>query len=122
MTFLNLALFWYSQGSWRRSYILKTNAIQIGYILGLGIEKPGKENSLEFERRRRRFWACHLISCHSSESLYTAEPSETTLKLTLPWTEGDFDVGISTRPQVSLGSGKSNGGAYCELIKVMTLW
>ena len=145
VTFLNLTLFWYSQGSWRRSYIHKGsrlffslfvnsegykcvlssisgNAVQTAYILGLGNENRGSETSLQAEARRRRFWACYLMNCHTAESVFMHEPSESTINLPLPWPEQDFEAGCLRCDVICLGSNQSNNGIYCELIKAMTFW
>lgn len=79
------------------------------------------DKSLESEIHRRRFWACYLLDCHGSEKLFTSSAIETAQKLTLPSREEDFEAGLSG-PPVSLSSGQSNGGLYCELIKAMSLW
>lgn len=142
VTFINLALLFYSRGLWRRSYIhkgiillvlrapeltapnLAGNATLLAQTLGLGSDPPGKEDLWESEVRRRRFWASYLIEGHSSEpaSMIVRQPSESTLKLTLPWREEDFEVGIPSQPRACLDSGQSNGGLFCELIKAMTIW
>ncbi|KAH7370243.1 hypothetical protein BKA65DRAFT_13263 [Rhexocercosporidium sp. MPI-PUGE-AT-0058] len=120
--FMNLGLFWYSQGSWRRSNIHYGNAIQLALVLGLGVERVGKENFLESEIRRRRFWACYLMNCHAPQSMSVQDTSETTLKLTLPWGENDFEAGFYAGAMASLDSGQSNYGLFSELIRVMTYW
>ncbi|OBT75851.1 hypothetical protein VF21_04434 [Pseudogymnoascus sp. 05NY08] len=122
VAFINLGLFWYSQGSWRRSYIHKGNALQLARLLGFGIEKPDKESPLESEIQRRRFWACYLMNCHASESVSVPEASETTRKLRLPWRDEDFEAGFCAEPGVSLDSGQSNEGIFCETVKAMTYW
>ncbi|KIX09067.1 uncharacterized protein Z518_00145 [Rhinocladiella mackenziei CBS 650.93] len=122
VTFMNLALFWYSQGLWRRSYIHKGNGTQTAYLLGFGTERPNADDSWESEVCRRRFWSCYLMHCHASESLFALEAGETVLKLALPWREEDFDAGIPTRPKATLDSGPSNGGIFCELVKALTFW
>ncbi|KAH7011168.1 hypothetical protein EDB80DRAFT_711345 [Ilyonectria destructans] len=122
VTFSNLALFWHSQGSWRISQLHKGNAYQLLYIIGLGSKVPSTESSLESEIRRRRFWACYLMHCYSSERLTLFEPIANMENLPLPWTEEDFQAGISRCPSVSLKSGQSNGGIFGELIKGLTFW
>ncbi|KFZ17772.1 hypothetical protein V501_01572 [Pseudogymnoascus sp. VKM F-4519 (FW-2642)] len=122
VAFINLALFWYSQGSWRRSYIHKGNALQLAHLLGFGTERPDKEGSLESEIQRRRFWACYLMNCHAPESMSVPEISKTAQKLRLPWRDEDFEAGFCAEPGVSLDSGQSNGGIFSELVKAMTYW
>lgn len=141
VTFINLALLYYSQGIWHRSFIHKGNAFFVFRTcfadviltgnatllaegLGLGSERTGKEDLMESESRRRLYWACYLINCHAAEpsGIITAEPSDSTVNLSLPWREEDFERGIPSQPQASLMSDQSNGSLFCELIKAMTIW
>ncbi|KAJ9609082.1 hypothetical protein H2200_006853 [Cladophialophora chaetospira] len=122
-TFLNLAMFWYSQGVWSRCFTHKGNAGQILHILSSGNDRPGKEDLWVSERARRRFWAWYLMSCHAPESaIMVAERPDNINTLTLPWHEQDFERSTPTQPRLSLSSGKSNGGLYCEVIRAMTHW
>lgn len=98
------------------------NAAQVAHLLGFASDKPGQEDLWESEVGRRRFWACYLMGCHASEGLSVIEGGETTLRLTLPWREEDFEAGTPSKPRSSIASGQSNGGLFCELIKAMTLW
>ncbi|OBT83774.1 hypothetical protein VE02_07461 [Pseudogymnoascus sp. 03VT05] len=122
VAFINLGLFWYSQGSWRRSYIHKGNALQLANLLGFGIERPDKESALESEIQRRRLWACYLMNCHAPGSVSVPEVSETAQKLRLPWRDEDFEAGFCAEPGVSLDSGLSKEGIFCETVKAMTYW
>lgn len=139
VTFWNLSFFWHSQGSWRRSYIHRGevaitlqravdvnwsqgNSAQAAHVLGLGFERPGTEDSWTLESRRRRFWACYLLHCYASEPFPQPEPGGNIQEVTLPWREEEYDIGVSRHPRVSLASGQSNGGIYCEFVKAWTLW
>jgi hypothetical protein len=141
VTFCNLALFWFSQGSWRIAYLHKGiyfeespnvperssysmlgNACQLLYIIGRGPQPQVSESSLESEIRRRRFWACYLIHCHNAESLSGFQPIADIVDLPLPWHEDEFDSGVSKTPSASMKSAQSNGGIFSELIKILTLW
>lgn len=135
-----LALFFYCQGLWRRSFIhqgesphmvratyanifvLTGNACVAAHVLGLSVDTPGKERLWVSEVRRRRYWACYLTNCHASESVLMPDRDENAKKLTLPWTEHDFERGNSAKATINLVSNQSNGGLFCELIKIMTLW
>ncbi|KAJ9604684.1 hypothetical protein H2200_010798 [Cladophialophora chaetospira] len=139
VTFMNLALYWYSQGAWRRCAIhkgfnyfsvghmpdiltgLPGNAAQISHLLGLGTEKVGAEDSFALEVRRRRFWACYLMHCHAIHTCFNVGVGDK-IGLTLPWPEDDYDVGLPSQPRVSLRSQGSNGGIFCELVKALTFW
>ncbi|KAH8697046.1 hypothetical protein BGW36DRAFT_160144 [Talaromyces proteolyticus] len=122
VTFWNLFFFWHSQGSWRKSYIYRGNAAQVAHVLGLGIERPGMMDSVNSELRRRRFWACYLMHCYASEPFSQPEPGGNIRKLSLPWREEDFEIGVLTHRRVCLESDQTNGGIYCELVHAWTLW
>ena len=140
--FMNLALFWYSQGMWRKSNMLrcnhlipaliyfrllitdyrdKGNGAQTAHLLGLSIEQPGKVESLRAELSRRRFWACYLMEAHSSDTIFTRTPSEIVSNLTLPCRDEDYNAGCP-RDRTCLGAFRSNGSAYGELVNAMTMW
>jgi hypothetical protein len=140
VTFMNLALFWYSQGSWRRSAIhkggrwrpvfhrsaelttLSGNAAQISHLLGLASEKPGVADTFELEGRRRRFWACYFMHCHAIEMGFSFGTGNDNLRVTLPWREDDYEAGLPSHPRVCLSSREGNGGIFCELAKALTFW
>ncbi|KAK5061460.1 hypothetical protein LTR84_008003 [Exophiala bonariae] len=122
VTFSILALFWYSQGSWRLCYLHKGNAYGLLHIRGLGSAKLHTQNSLESEIRRRRLWACYLAHCTLGENLSLFEPVADITRLPLPWPEADFEAGVSRGAPVCLASGGSGGGIYAEMVKAMTLW
>ncbi|KEF54552.1 uncharacterized protein A1O9_08994 [Exophiala aquamarina CBS 119918] len=124
VTLLNLALFWYSRGEWRRCYVLKGSSKLPLEDLGpdrLGSEKYRTGTGLDSEILRRRFWAHYLMNCHSAESATADRPSERTLKLPLPWPEEDFVAGIADVTPIFLECGFSNGSLYAELSRSLTL-
>lgn len=141
VTFMNLALFYYSQGMWRRAYIHKGtviqaqyihtwgitdpvsvvgNAIQLAYLLGLGQDRL--EDNWETEIRRRRFWACYLMTCQTAEPLTIVDIGGKASELTLPWQDDDFSLRTPSTPRVTLDSDEGNGGIYCELARIFTIW
>lgn len=140
VTFVNLSVFWHSQGSWRTFYLYKGagriltrtkaatnglhytgNALNLLVILGLVPGSQPIEDPWVAEVRRRRLWACYLTYCHNSESL-SRFPVAGMEDLELPWPEADFDSKISQRPGVTLRSGGCSGGIYSRMIRAMTLW
>lgn len=62
------------------------------------------------------------MHCQMGEHLSFFEPIADIPKLSLPWVEVDFDVGIPHGPPVCLESDGGNGGIYAELVKAVTLW
>jgi hypothetical protein len=94
--------------------------MQTAYILGLGHDRP--DDSLKSELRRRRFWACYLVNCQSSESMAVVDTCGDIPKLSLPWRDEDFDMETPSTPRVTLDSDQNNGGLFCELARVMAIW
>lgn len=103
-------------------FVCSGNGAQVAHLLGMGSERANSRDSWESELRRRRFWACYLMQCHAVESLFVSQIAETTVQLTLPWREDDFERGTPTAPRTCLESGESNGGIFSELIKALTFW
>ncbi|KAF4448234.1 hypothetical protein F53441_8341 [Fusarium austroafricanum] len=109
VTFCNLSLFWHSQG----------NACQLLHIIGTG---PRNSTSLEAEIRRRRFWACYLFHCFSSEKLFRFEAIADIEALSLPWPEEEFATGVSPSSIASIGNKVNSGSVFAELIRGLHLW
>lgn len=133
VTHCNLSLFWHSQGSWRISYlhkgnsptktsthllILSGNACQLLHIIGPGSNTP----TLESEIRRRRFWACYLMHCFSSEKLFRFEAIADFENLPLPWSEDSFEAGIPPDKVATIENGVDTGSVFAELIRGLHLW
>ncbi|KAI3316836.1 hypothetical protein HD806DRAFT_541813 [Xylariaceae sp. AK1471] len=123
VTFLNLALFWHSIGSYTKAYFLKGNAFLVQDLLGLGPKSLQTGNLLECEIRRRRFWACYVMHCHTEPGkVLQFGPKGDILTLPLPWSDRDFDAGVSQHPQISLSSEESDGSVFAVLIKATSFW
>ncbi|KAI0487018.1 hypothetical protein F4859DRAFT_324250 [Xylaria cf. heliscus] len=122
VTYMNLALFWHSQGAWRRAYLYKGHAFLLLDLLGLGPKSVHAENSLQSEIRRRHFWACYVMHCHTSEKGAQFKLEGDASKLPLPWPDENFDAGLAEPSQMSLDSEESNGSVFAELIKATTIW
>ncbi|KAL1961575.1 hypothetical protein VTN77DRAFT_1427 [Rasamsonia byssochlamydoides] len=122
ITLVNLSLYWYSQGEWRKSTVMKGNATTISHILGLHGEYKKATNDFESERRRRLYWACYLHSKFASDDLFTnPAASEAENNLFLPSRDEDYERKRCSEP-VTVRSGRSNGSIYGELVKGMRLW
>ena len=80
------------------------------------------DDSLAAEIRRRRFWACYLMHCHTSEKLLLVEQVADVPSVPLPWPEEDFESKASNCPEVTLISSEGNGGVYSNLIGALTIW
>lgn len=91
-------------------------------LLGLGPKSLHTENSLQSEIRRRHFWACYIMHCHTSEKGAQFKLEDASAALSLPWTDEDFDAGLAGHPRVSLESEDSNGSVFAELVKATTIW
>lgn len=88
----------------------------------MGYYKSGTEDSWATEKDRRRFWACYLMNCHTSDPMSLGTSASKIKDFTLPWREEDFDMGLLQSPTTTLASGQSNGDIFGELIKALTLW
>ena len=86
------------------------------------MENPRTKDTLDVELGRRRFWAPYLMYCYYSDSFPEPRIGGNIRELALPWSEEDFEVGLSSGPKICLESGISNGGIYCELIKALIFW
>ncbi|KAI1815135.1 hypothetical protein GGS20DRAFT_361908 [Poronia punctata] len=124
VTCLNLAIFWHSIGSWRRGYLYRGTAFLLPDILGFGPNKTA--NSLESEIRRRRFWACYIMHAHTGGGNTQFEAKGDVLTLPLPWSDEDFEAGISRRPRhISLSSEEiddHDSSLFAVFIKATTFW
>ncbi|CAG7557895.1 unnamed protein product [Fusarium equiseti] len=118
VTHCNLSLFWHSQGSWRISYLHKGNACQLLHIIGTG----SNSLTLESEIRRRRFWACYLMHCFSSEKLFRFEAIADVGNLPLPWPEDSFEAGVAPDGVATIDNGVDTGSVFAELIRGLHLW
>ncbi|QKX61162.1 uncharacterized protein TRUGW13939_08309 [Talaromyces rugulosus] len=121
VAFLNLALFWYSNGWFQRSNMHSSCASNTAWSLGVPINEQGNEGPLESEMRRRRFWACYLLCSFQWDSLFPKIPTDTMLNMRLPCSEYGF-VLENPEPGVSLKSTESTKSIFAELIRVIALW
>ncbi|KAK6366036.1 uncharacterized protein PV06_04489 [Exophiala oligosperma] len=121
VVFLNLSLFWYSMGEYRRAAMQSGIASTTAWTIGIPFARQEGVDSLEAEIRRRRFWACYLLNTFLHDSLFPKVPTEAMLRTSLPCWQEDFDTG---RPQggVTLKSSQSSQSIYAELIRAMSLW
>ncbi|KAI0554749.1 hypothetical protein F4679DRAFT_524756 [Xylaria curta] len=122
VTYMNLALLWHSLGEWKKAYLYKGHAFLLLDLLGLGPKSLLTQNSLQSEIRRRHFWACYIMHCHTSEKGAQFKLEGETSKLPLPWPDEDFDDGLARHPQVSLDSEERHGSIYAEFIKATAIW
>ncbi|RFN45506.1 hypothetical protein FIE12Z_10269 [Fusarium flagelliforme] len=113
VTHCNISLFWHNQGSWRIR-----NACQLLHIIGTGSSTA----SLKSEIRRRRFWACYLMHCFSSEKLFRFEAIADVESLPLPWPENSFEAGLPPDEVATIGNGVDTGSIFAELIRGLHLW
>ncbi|KAI0195222.1 hypothetical protein EV127DRAFT_332779 [Xylaria flabelliformis] len=122
VTHMNLGLLWHSLGAWTRSYLYKGHAFLLLDLLGLGPKSVLTENSLQSEIRRRHFWACYIMHCHTSEKGAQFKLEGETSTLPLPWPDEDFDAGLARHPQISLDSEERHGSIFAEFIKATAIW
>jgi hypothetical protein len=139
VTFVNLTLFWYAQGSWRRSFMFKgklqhmhscsllTDSVvglsaSVAHLFAMGRDRASDIDTLEAEIRRRRFWACYLVHCHTAESNPGMVLDGVIENLSLPWSQDDFNIGRSMCSKTTLKTSESTGGIFCEVVKGLSFW
>ncbi|KAK5996298.1 hypothetical protein PT974_03053 [Cladobotryum mycophilum] len=122
VVFLNLSLFWYSVGQFQRSGML-SGTMRRQHCLDSGAppDSHGKQNPLELEIRRRRFWGCYLFCGFHAGSLFPKIPTDDMLNARLPCSEAEFALG-KPHATISLRSGESTQSIYGELVRAMALW
>ncbi|KAJ9615186.1 hypothetical protein H2200_001260 [Cladophialophora chaetospira] len=114
-----------SSTEWARMvFVLQDcNATQLLYVTGISTGSSlGGENTFAAELRRRRFWACYLVHCHTTEKQALFEPIGDIKQVPLPWPEDDFQNLACTNAHTYLEAKQANGGVFAELIRIMTLW
>ncbi|KIV98001.1 hypothetical protein PV10_01695 [Exophiala mesophila] len=119
VTFINLALYWYSEGEWRKAFIYKWNGIQIAYVLGVPAPSPhGTTSSLRTEVTRRRFWACACIMLFGSKADFVVSTlSDSLTKVPLPCPESRFGKDTLSPPTES-----GHNTIFAALIHILMLW
>ncbi|KIW34670.1 uncharacterized protein PV07_01437 [Cladophialophora immunda] len=121
VTYINLALYWYSEGAWRKSFIYKWNGVQIAYVLGIpaGRQEPNAK-PLDVEVRRRRFWACACMMLFGSKADFAMNNfSQAAARLRTPCPESQFQAMGKTNASVVRSSEPS---IYAVLIDILMIW
>lgn len=143
VTFINLALFWYSEGEWRRSAVYQCKSLQPGYGLAMGdadnnppytangvliarlLKRPDPRQelpeTLQLETQRRRLWACFLIKSFCSECQPEWDSFEVGRQPRLPCTEENY-TGITGNSNLPTTNDFRNASEFGELVNIMTLW
>ncbi|KNG83811.1 hypothetical protein ANOM_008001, partial [Aspergillus nomiae NRRL 13137] len=131
VVFLNLALFWYSHGQFRRSNMLTACtrlfnsqlgcASNTAWVLGVPPDEKSNGSSLDSEMQRRRFWACYLQCSFQADTLFPKIPTEGMLNIRLPCSESEFQLG-NPQSSITLKDVESTQSIYAELIRAMALW
>lgn len=123
VSFINLGLFWYSQGDWRRSIIYEGYASLNARLLRLSNAEDGAARfSLAAETRRRRFWASFLINQLVSEPLYPKIMSSQISDVLLPVPEDDFEKRVIPPEASTLATRARTSSIFAELISILSLW
>ncbi|KIH87586.1 hypothetical protein SPBR_05175 [Sporothrix brasiliensis 5110] len=124
VTFINLSLYWYSVGEWRRCYLLKWNAILISYNLNItsaarddAARDEAQPAMLAVEMSRRRFWSSYLsMNFGSRVEFSTGNYSTAFAKVPLPCADAFFASGMKDLDK------KGDGSVFAELVRGLTLW
>ncbi|KAK3650409.1 hypothetical protein LTR56_006388 [Elasticomyces elasticus] len=124
VTFLNLSMYWYSQGSWKISSLHRANGFHSLWINGAGDVQQQQQQvqSWEAEAQRRRFWAWYIMHCHDGERSTDVEPVADIQSLPLPWCEEDFVAGTLRAPAVDLTCAEGSTSLFAGLVKIATMW
>ncbi|KAK4501127.1 hypothetical protein PRZ48_006933 [Zasmidium cellare] len=118
-----LALFWFTQGSWRIAMLYKANAFALYQALGVKKNALPGESALQAELRRRRFWACFLLECHSMCELPAVRGITDPYTIPLPWPGSALNAGYSPDPPLYLKSSQDRlGSLYAHFIRGMHIW
>jgi hypothetical protein len=94
----------------------------IAHLFAMGRDRMSDIDTLEAEIKRRRFWACYLVHCQTAESDPGMVLNGVIENLSLPWPQEDFNIGRSLHQKVTLRTGGSTGGVFCEVVKGLSFW
>ncbi|KND93906.1 putative transcriptional regulatory protein, partial [Tolypocladium ophioglossoides CBS 100239] len=123
VTFLNLTLFWYSQGQWQRMVVYEGNATCTSYVLGLGASEPITHcDSFTAELSRRRFWACFLINQFTNGAGCLGMSLENFKGVPFPCHERDFELGAVRDRYADIPEQERSNSYFAELIRLGSLW
>ncbi|KAF2102508.1 hypothetical protein NA57DRAFT_52077 [Rhizodiscina lignyota] len=122
VTFINVALYWYSEGKWRKCYIYKWNGVEIAYVLGIPSRRRETAETLGTELSRRRFWACFCIMSFGAKPLFLANNSLDLLEnVPLPCSDQGYENGTSTN-ETERTAALGDDSVYADLIRALALW
>ncbi|KAJ3490811.1 hypothetical protein NLG97_g5712 [Lecanicillium saksenae] len=122
VTLVNLTLFWYEEGQWRKSCIYQGNAILIAQVaLSPNALEKGLRGPFQDEMQRRRLWACYLMTSYSSETYLQKWTFQLVKNLGLPCREEEFSPDMA-RTAAPIGIEGQNVGLAGELIRIICLW
>lgn len=126
VTFLNLTLFWYSQGQWQRMIVYEGNAACTSRVLGLGTSQSLAQNpSFSAELSRRRFWACFLINQFGNEAARCPKMNLADFEgIMLPCNEEDFEQEKFPPRHMHPGNREHQHreSYFAELIRLVSIW
>ncbi|KAF2163128.1 hypothetical protein M409DRAFT_57795 [Zasmidium cellare ATCC 36951] len=118
-----LTIFWASQGQWRRAVLHKLAAFAQIHVIGLHPKCSSQEQQWQAELRRRRFWACYCMDCHSSLDLHLTHSLSDPSSVPLPWPESNFNAEKMPSSNVMLHYDPSQPcGIYAAAMQALNLW
>ncbi|KAF5585435.1 hypothetical protein FPCIR_8311 [Fusarium pseudocircinatum] len=112
VTFVILALVWYSCGSWRRSNMHRA------YTLPAQTRECNANRTCDWTWRR--YGACYLMNCHATSSAFIVKPIDSSGKLPFPVSEDSFLAAVDESAVFNKASNRR--GIHAELIQVMWFW
>uniref|UniRef100_A0A8H7N2M0 Zn(2)-C6 fungal-type domain-containing protein n=1 Tax=Bionectria ochroleuca TaxID=29856 RepID=A0A8H7N2M0_BIOOC len=122
VTFINLALFWYSRGQWQRMMVFESNAQCTWRLLGLENGRDNGATTVKAELSRRRFWACILIKQFVTRSTSPELDIRLLEKVSLPSDDKLFEENKIPQHQFTWCDPGRTPNFYNELIKLGSLW
>ncbi|KIL85000.1 cupin 2 domain-containing protein [Fusarium avenaceum] len=121
VTFLNLTLFWFSQGQWQRMMAFEANAQCTSRLLGLGKSPLAQANTIEAELSRRRLWACFIINQFIDRTASNKMEILEFKDVPLPCDEQDFRIGAIPEQNATWSRQNGTSSIFAELIKISSL-
>ncbi|CEJ89862.1 hypothetical protein VHEMI05683 [[Torrubiella] hemipterigena] len=122
VSLINLTLFWYCQGHWKRSFVLGLNCIGVIRVLGLEDLVSNNEASLTAEISRRRLWGALILSITSGRDDVLTMTGPVMQALPLPCDDDAFARGEVSLPLLTMTDNGRSPSFFAEFIRIFNLW
>lgn len=122
VSLINLTLFWYCQGHWKRSFVLGLNCIGVIRVLGLEDLVSNNETSLTAEISRRRLWGALILSITSGRDDILTMTGPVMQALPLPCDDDAFAKGEVSLPLLTMRDNGRSPSFFAEFIRIFNIW